>query len=82
MDVIIVLHDVVRNSSSVADRYQRKFAKDTLNGNHIQDRFLVVKVVYHSRSNRLQPIYNKAMSKMKFAIIVIKHIKFIKHKYI
>jgi len=35
----------VRNSASVPDRYDWKFAQDTLNGNDIQDRFLVVKLV-------------------------------------
>jgi hypothetical protein len=52
----------VRNSSSITDRYHRKFAQDTLNGNDVQDRFLVVKLVYHPRSNRFQPSYNKSMS--------------------
>ena len=45
----------VRNSTGVPDRHQWKFSQDTLNGNDIQDRFLVVKLVYHTRSNRLQP---------------------------
>jgi hypothetical protein len=45
----------VRNSASVFDRYDWKFAQDTLNVNDIQDRFLVVKLVYHPGSKRLQP---------------------------
>ena len=34
-----------------------------LHGNDVlvQDRFLVVKLIYHSRSNRLQPTYNKTI---------------------
>jgi hypothetical protein len=48
----------VRNSASVSDRYDWNFAQDTLNGDDIQDRFLVVKLVYHPGSNRLQPSYN------------------------
>ncbi len=42
---------VVRDSTSVTDGNDRKLAEDTLNGNDIQDRFLVVKLVYHPRSN-------------------------------
>jgi hypothetical protein len=53
---------LVQNSFSVTDRYQRKFAQDTLNGNDLQDRFLVVKLVYHPRSNRFQPSYNKEIN--------------------
>ena len=53
----------VRNSPSVTDRHHGKFAQDTLNGNDIQDRFLVVKLVHHPRSNRPQPSYNQAISK-------------------
>ena len=45
----------VRNSTGVPDRHQGKFTQDILNGNDIQDRFPVVKLVYHTRSNRRQP---------------------------
>jgi hypothetical protein len=51
---------ILLNRSSVTDRYQRKFAQDTLNENDVQDRYLVVKRVYHTRivtrSNRLYPM--------------------------
>ena len=52
----------VRNSAGVSDRHDWKFAQDALNGNDIQDRFLVVKLVYHPGSNRLQPSYNTTVS--------------------
>ena len=42
---------VVRDSASVTDGNHRKLAEDTLNGNDVQDRFLIVKLVYHPRAN-------------------------------
>ncbi len=42
---------VVRDSAGVTDGNHRKLAEDTLNGNAVQDRFLVVKLVYHPRAN-------------------------------
>ncbi len=36
---------VVLDSAGVTDGSHRKLAKDTLNGNDVQDRFLVVKLV-------------------------------------
>ncbi len=44
------LAQVVRDSAGVTDGNQRKLAEDTLNGNDVQDRFLVVKLVYHPRA--------------------------------
>ncbi len=52
----------VRDSTGVTYRHQGKFAQDILNGNDIQDRFFVVKLVLHTRSNRLQPSYKKSIS--------------------
>ena len=49
----------VRDSTGVTYRHQGKFAQDILNGNDVQDRFFVVKLVYHTRSNRLQPSYKQ-----------------------
>ena len=42
---------VVRDGAGVTNGNHRKFAEDTLNGNDVQDRFLVVKLVYHPRAN-------------------------------
>ena len=39
---------VVRDSAGVTDGNHRKLAEDTLNGNDVQDRFLVVKLVYNT----------------------------------
>ena len=39
---------VVRDSAGVSDGNHRKLAEDTLNGNDVQDRFLVVKLVYNT----------------------------------
>ncbi len=52
----------VRDSTGVTYRHQRKFAQDTLNWNDVQDRLLVVKLVYHTRSHKLQPSYKKSIS--------------------
>ncbi len=52
----------VRDSTGVTYRHRGKFAQDILNGNDVQDRFFVVKLVYHTRSNRLQPPYKKSIS--------------------
>ncbi len=55
-----VVHALL-DRTSVTYRHQGKFAQDTLSVNDIQDRFLVVKLVYHMRSNRLQPSYKKSL---------------------
>ena len=47
-----VAHAVL-DSTGVTYRHQGKFAQDILNGYDVQDRFFVVKLVYHTRSNRL-----------------------------
>jgi hypothetical protein len=44
---------VVLDSAGVTDGNHRKFAEDALNGNDVQDRFLVVKLVYHQRTGRV-----------------------------
>ena len=46
---------VVRYGAGVADGNYRKFAEDALNGNDVQDRFLVVKLINHPRADRFQP---------------------------
>ncbi len=42
---------VVLDSSGVTDGNHWKLAEDTLNENDVQDRFLLVKLVYHPRAN-------------------------------
>ncbi len=56
-----VAHAVL-DSTGVTYRHQGRFAQDILNGDDVQDRFFVVKLVYHTRSNRLQPSYKKSIS--------------------
>jgi hypothetical protein len=63
---------VVRDSAGVTNGNHRKLAEDTLNGNDIQDRFLVVKLVYHPRANRFQPSYETEQAIM--SIIAITYI--------
>ena len=63
---------VVLDSAGVTDGNHRKLAEDTLNGNDVQDRFLVVKLVYHPRANRFQPAYKTEQAIM--SIIAITHI--------
>lgn len=63
---------VVRDSAGVTDWNHRKLAEDTLNGNDVQDRFLVVKLVYDPRANRFQPAYKTEPAIM--SIIAITHI--------
>jgi hypothetical protein len=46
---------VVRDGAGVTNGNHRKFAEDTLNGNDLQDRFLVVKLINHPRADRFQP---------------------------
>jgi len=46
---------VVRYGAGVADGNYRKFAEDALNGNDVQDRFLVVKLINYPRADRFQP---------------------------
>ncbi len=69
---------MVRDSAGVTDGNHRKLAEDTLNGNDVQDRFLVVKLVYHQRANLIQPAYKTEQAIMCiiaitriFVIIVI-----------
>ena len=52
---------VVRNGSSVTNRHNRKFSQDTFDGDDVENRFLVVKLVHNPRTNRLQPNCNKIM---------------------
>ncbi len=46
---------VVRYGACVINGNHRKFAEDTLNGNDVQDWFLVVKLIKHPRADRFQP---------------------------
>ena len=46
---------VVLNGSGVSNRYNCKFFQDTLNGDDVENRFPVIKLVYNSRANRFQP---------------------------
>ena len=46
---------MVRYGAGVTNWNHRKFAEDTLNGNDVQDRFLVVKLINYPRADRFQP---------------------------
>jgi hypothetical protein len=62
----------VRDSIGVTYGHQGQLSQDTLNGNDVQDRFLVVKLIYHTRSYRLQPSHKNLISIN--AIICISHL--------
>jgi hypothetical protein len=49
------INNTLSNSAGVANGNHRKFAKDALNGNDVQDRFLVVKLINYQRADRFQP---------------------------
>jgi hypothetical protein len=53
------LHMWVLDGSCVTYGCNSKLSKDTLNGNDIENRFPVIKLLYHLRANRFQPAYQK-----------------------
>jgi hypothetical protein len=55
---------VVLDDPSVAYGYNWQLSQDTLNGNDIENGFLVVKLVKHPRANGFQPSYQKLISTM------------------
>jgi hypothetical protein len=60
---------VVQDGASVTHGNHRKLAEDTLNGNDVQDRVLVVKLINHSRVNRFQPSYGSEHAIMSIIAI-------------
>jgi hypothetical protein len=60
---------VERDGASVTNGNRRKFVEDALNGNDIQDRFLVVKLMNHLRANRFQPSFTEEHAIMSIIAI-------------
>ena len=46
---------VVRKGSCVSNRHNSKFSQNALNGDDVENRFPVIKLVYNSRAHRFQP---------------------------
>ncbi len=74
----ICVVQVVRDGASDTDGNHRKLADDTLNGNDVQDRFLVVKLINQPRANRFQPSYGSEHAIMSiiaitYIIVIITH---------
>ena len=60
---------MVRDGASVTNGNHRKFAEDALNGNDVQDRFLVVKLINHPRADRFQPSCTEQYAIMSISAI-------------
>ena len=61
---------MVRDGASVTNGNHRKFAEDTLNGNDVQDRFLVVKLINHPRADRFQSSFTEENAIMRISAII------------